>query len=311
MKYLLMLAILAIGPTGGRAAPADDKAEKQMMEDWATGETVCSCLLGKCAVFRGALLTDSPRSGSLVEVSVGEGMHGMPQGGRPVSVPYSSEINPKEPVESPGYAWRGAALEKNAPLTVVLALSRVGPVPAGSPLLVTGDERTSGVIRDLTREADRLEASPQSISDSVASLSRRVNPALAGFLYHYLLYRVSSQQLDLASSLLGRMIGNPGVPRSKWQWLAGVIVSCDVSLSDQGRASEIGRFVELSQDADSTTAAAGLYALSRLAGFHPELMSYLTPAVISAVANSYRSLVSRGAIPHSSPLESALGIKGE
>jgi len=216
----------------------------------------------------------------------------------------------KAPTESPGYAWKGVSLAPDAPLTVILAVQRVGAVQAGSPVFVTSDEHKTEVVRSLSEKAVQLEHSPALISDLVASLPRETNLALAGYLF-ILTGHVALRNPELASSLFETMIGSPGVPPETWGEIAGFMVLDYYRLSESGKGAVVKRFTDLAQQSDSSAVRAGFRGLNKIASFDHSVSARIPPASLGGLVNAYRDLVKSGSLARNAPLETELGIKFE
>jgi len=211
-------------------------------------------------------------------------------------------------MESPGRAWNGVSLVRGVPLTVVLALERIGATKGGEAVLVTSDSRTSDLIRSLAFDAVRLERDPGEVSEAVASLSRDPRPGMAGFLYVYLTEREAIKNPALCTRLLGQMIGNPSVPPLTWNLYSAAIVLNFHRLSTSDRAAVIERFAELAQQADPRAAGSGLRGLAAISAFDDSVRSMIPAPALSKIAASYRSLVASGSFSPDESLERALGV---
>jgi hypothetical protein len=275
--------------------------------DYVLGQTVAECLISKCSIFRGPLLTDSPKSGQTVVVGVDEWMFG-PARETAVRVHYSSEIFPKAALDSPGYAWRGVSLVRGTPLTVILALEQIRATPPGNPMFVTSDNPTSDLIRSVAADVVRLGRDPAEVSEAVSSLSRDPRPSMAGALYVYLTEQVGLGNPALSTRLLGQMIGSPSVPPQTWNLYSGAIVVNFHNLSVGERAVVIERFAELSQHPDARAAAAALYGLAAISEFDGSVGSMIPATAFRKVIASYQSVVASGAFSRNESLERALGI---
>ncbi len=305
MKFLLSLIFIA-GSVHMFYLVA--QVRSHLDEDYGVGLAVGRCLVAKCKVFRGFLATDSPKSGTPVTVKVQEELFGMSHQTAIVSVPYSTEILPKAPSESPGYVWEKVRLSKNAPLTIVLATERVGHVEPGAAVFVTSDERTAEEIRSLTDVAKRLAVSPDSISEVVASLASIINPTLAGYVHMYLVHFETRRNPDRGSALLVELVGSPSIPSGSWESVAVDAQANYYRSSLAGRATVVGRFAEIAQNSDVRAASAALRGLERIANDDQSVRSLLPPAALSGLGDSYRALVTKGSIQRIRTLESEFGI---
>src|SRR5208337_3441574 len=150
-----------------------EQAQSRQVQDYVFGRTVGECLVSKCAVFTGRLLTSSPRSGEPVAVQVDVVLWGQTHhAGNVVQLPYEAAGDvSKAPESDLARAWQGVSLVRNSPVTVVLAPERIGTVSAGTPAVVTDSARESEAIRILAEQARQLETSPASISGAVSNLA--------------------------------------------------------------------------------------------------------------------------------------------
>jgi hypothetical protein len=272
------------------------------------GEQVGQCLVAKCQVFRGRLLTTSPKSGTSVTIRVEEMWFGPDSGAEEIVVPYSAELPLREAPVMPGTAWMRVDVSGNSPLTVVLAGEKIFAVKPGEPVRVTSDNTESNIIHSLTEEARLLERSPGTVSEAVASVSAGGDPALAGYL-SAVVWRVMIKDPDLGSALYQKLLGSPSAPPEAWNEIAGQIGLNYHRLSGSGKSAVIRRFTELAQESDARAAKVGFNYLARLANSHSEVPTLIPPAALTGLSNSYRSLVQGGGLQRNQQLESQLGIK--
>ncbi len=303
MRYSLVLFCMTLSSVNSQGL--SDAAR-----DYGLGRTVGECLISGCQVFRGFLLTESPAPGEPAKVEVTEQLFGPPLKADIVGVPFADPNDVRKSGTSPNRAWRGgAALSRNAPLTVVLALERIGDVKPGDPVRVVSDGRRSAIIRSFSLEAARLDASPESIADSVASLSREPNPALSGYLFARLTRLETVRRPELECTFLMQMIANPGVPSEAWSDIAEQLVLNYHRLSPGGRLGVVRRFAELGQSHNIRTAVLGFNGLARIGSFDGSLRALLGPAVVGGLTDSYRMLVRKGDMPRNRDLEDGLKIR--
>jgi hypothetical protein len=237
MKSLAVFALL-VWSTGVSAYAQP----RESIEGYSLGRRVGECLVVKCQIFTGWLATETPKSGEPVMVRLDKQLYGDQIHAELVPVPYANPKAVLREARSPNQAWENVVFGSNAPVAVVMAGERIRIIPQGDPVVVTSSQREVEIIRSLVAEAIRLQASPESISDSVASLSRASNPALAGFLHVHLLRVETVNTPEFGATLLGRMIGNPGVPSGTWEEIANYMVLDYTLLSPSGRAAMVQRF---------------------------------------------------------------------
>jgi len=211
---------------------------------------------------------------------------------------------------SPNRAWLGARnLSKNTPLTVLMARERRGDVLPGAPFLVTPNERRAPIIRSLTEAAIRLEASPAAVADEVASLERKSDSALAGYLLSYLEHREAIHNPALASTLLTQMVGSPSVPPQVWDEITQDARAEFYRLNAHDRASLANRFSELARNSDMRIAVPAFHALGRISPIGDGIKGYLAPSTRDNLEKVYNEILTHGVIARSPVLEVALGFK--
>jgi hypothetical protein len=311
MKLIALLLIshgLSVMPLAS-AAPV----ESQAAGDYSLGVGVGYCVVAKCQVLRGFLLTDSPKSGEPVTIRVDRVFFGPPMKLGNMTIPYEDldHARGQDSGALLAQAWMKVRMLRNTPVTVALGLARGFGVRPGEPVVVTSDEREAEIIRSLAEEASRLEGSADLISADVASLSSGPNPALAGYLFVNLVFSNPSMQRDLRSSLLSQMLGDPSVPGERLQEIVGWLQSGYPSLSPTGRSALVRRLVELGQQSNVDAAAAGYYGLEQIAKWDDSVTTLVSPAALDGLRDAYRAMVSKGRIPRNPQLETVLGIKPE
>lgn len=299
---LSVMPLATAGPVAGQAAG-----------DYSLGAGVGYCVVAKCQVFQGLLLTDPPKSGEPVTVRVTRVLFGPPITLENVRVPYEDfdHAHGGDGGGALAAAWMKVKMLGNTPVTVVLGLERGFAVLPGEPVVVTSDERDSETIRSVAEEASRLEDSPDLISTDVASLSRSPNPALAGYLFVSLVFSNPSMQRDLRSSLLSQVLVSPSVPDERLQEIVGWLQSGYPSLSPTGRSALVRRLVDLGQQSNAEAAKAAYYGLVQIAKWDDTVATLVSPAALGGLRSAYRTMVSKGRIPRNPELETALGIKLE
>jgi hypothetical protein len=309
VKLLLSLMILT---SGVRPFALFAQVRSETARDYGWGRMVGDCLVSKCQIFRGFLLTESLKSGEFASVRVAEQLVGPPIGTETVEVPYGDPNDVRMSGVSPNRAWRGGVtFSRNAPVMVALALEDNPYAKAGQPMLVTSDEHCSAIIRTLVADAAHLETVPDGISSTVASLARDPNPALAGYLYAHLTRREIVDKPELECALLLQMVGSPSVPPEAWTEIALEARTQYHRLSTTGKTTLGRRFLQLCQDPDKRIAAASFKALAGMGSFDDPAWQSIEPSSIQKFTTVYRALVMKGAIPRNQPLEAGLGIKYE
>jgi hypothetical protein len=295
VQIALLGAILA-----GRSLAAATDTRSQAVKDFNLGDEAGSCLVVKCKVFRGVIPAGVPKSGAPVAVSVQEWLFGDPGPTQTVLVPYDDRE----------FAWQHAGTPTNQTATVLLALESGLGTTAGEPVLVTFDEREADLIRAVTDEALRLKGHPEFIAADVASLSSSSNPAVAGYMLHFVMLSRDITQRGLAAELLMKMLGNRGVPAERWDTIPFFLNLYSGSLSPEGRTSMVQRYADLARQEDENAARAGFMGL-RFPAADPDgtLRSLIPPEALDGLAPRYRALVQKKTIDRSAPLEALLGIE--
>jgi hypothetical protein len=288
------------------------QAPSQAAHDYDMGMAIGLCMSAKCQVFHGFLSTNAPQSGESVSVRVDQWWSGPHSATETISVPY--EESPARcsgdggcPVAS---AWMNVKASPNGPLVVVLGLEKgFGTLP-GIPVFVTSDEREAEIIRLVTKEAARLDGSPELISEAVASLSRVPNPALAGYMYARLKFSKMSVEGDRWADLFWQLIENPSVPPDRWGEIAVWLVSCYDTLSSAGRTLLVSRLRDLGQQEDALPATIGVAGLAEIASHDASVEIGIPPATLVRLRSSYAALVSKGSIySNLGPLKALLGVR--
>jgi len=308
MKSLLW-TILAIAAPATGAQVVDNSirtaAETQQLREYILGQTVARCLVAKCSVFTGYLLTDSPQSSGPVAVQVQERLFASG-----ASIPDIARVAYADPLQSfkgraaqIAQAWDGITLHRNALVTVVSTQED------GMPVLVSSTQHDVEIIRSLAWEAMRLQRSPEAIRDAVASLSHDRNPAMAALLVTHLEKIDTIDHPDDSAMLLSQLMGSESVPADAWEDIVDHMVLDYDRLTAESRASVVGRLVDLGRSTDSRFASPGIRGLSKIGGSDSSIWTLVPPDALSRIVQNYRNLVGTGAMPRNHSLESALGIQ--
>ena len=279
---------------------------------YALGRVIGHCIVTRCQIVRGTLRTDTPIPGRPVLVHLEEQIAGPPVSGDTMELPY---VDPREHLKSIDYlheAWGiggGVQFLYGAPVLAVVALAPESANTAANyhgPLIVTSNQDILETTRSLTQAAARLEAFPDGISDAVASLSRKVDRSLAGFLFSYLTERVTVKNPDLETALLGQMIGSPSVTPLVFNEIVAHIGLNYYRSSPSARAAIVRRFVDLADGRDDKAAEAGLRGLGQISHFRNEIMPMLPPATAARISSTYRRLLQSRRMPRDPELEKLL-----
>lgn len=264
MKLPALIALLSTA-LAAQPTPADKDRHAQELRDFGLGARAGSCLVVKCQVFRGVMLTDSPRSGEPVAIRVTEWLFGDRSTNDTVLVPYDTnlaEFGRGGTVR----AWWRAHMSPREPITVLMAQESGFDVHAGEPALITFGEREADLIRSVTDEALRLKRTPELLSADVTSVSSRSSPALAGYLLRYVIFSKDTRPLGLSAQLLLQMLGSPAIPAERWSLIPLHLIAYSGSLPPEQRPAVVLRFVELAGQEDDNAARAGFLGLGIIAG---------------------------------------------
>ena len=308
----LLIAAIGIGVTlqaPVAAAPAAD----QIAKDYGLGVSLGYCITAGCQVFRGYILTDSPTAGDPIIIHPEEGRFGMPVASEAVAVPYEDFGHSRggDGGGSLPLAWANVKIAKNVGVTVVLGLKQAFGVRAGDPVIVTSDDRESGIIRSLAQEATRFATSPESLVDATGSLSSTPNAPLAGLLFAFFTVGKMPLRGDVTFSLLSQLLGNPSVPSGAADLIAAFMASHYPALPPDLKVLMVRRFAELGQQPDKELAVAALRALADVLSFDASARSSVPPMALAELERSYRTMVSEKRMPRNALLEGVFGAKRE
>ena len=301
-KGVIVASSLAVLSLHGQVSTSEQR-------DFGLGRRIGECLVAKCKVIEGFLLTEFPTPGEPVAVRIDRVLFGPASEQGIVQLPYEEPNNPRTSSHSPQRAWRGVMFSRNAPVTVAIALEQYADVKAGSPFLVVSSDRSSEVLRYLTATAARLELHPCGVSDLVASLSRKPDLGLAGYLYVYLADSVALRNPELAATLLAQMIGSPSTPPQVWEEMAAYTRREYYRLPPSGRSAMVKRFAELGQHADVRAAVAAFRSLDRIGSFDNSVWAMVPRDALKGLGSRYRTAVETGKMPRNQSLEKELGVK--
>jgi len=278
---------------------------------WAVGE----CLVAKCQIFRGSIAEAPLPGGATIRVRVDESIYGSQADGQTVSVPYrNSAPTNKDGVHDVADVWRNFVPSQNAPIAVVRLTERFLDIPAYNPVIVTADERKITMIRALANDAERLEDHPDAIVHLVASVSDS-DPALAGYLDAYLLFRTELKQPDLTTELRIRMLGSPSLPQSRKclsaRRMAGIygrLSSTERSAVVQALTEFMQRYLTLKNETDAPLALAAYAGLVTTWAKEPSKNGSPDPSELNALAAAYINGVRAGTFGRTQLLETELRI---
>jgi hypothetical protein len=293
----------------GMAEPQKQpKPQSHESEDYELGSALGSCLAVKCQVFRGAILSDSPKSGEPIMISVEEGLIGVPGDTKTISIPFEIAHGAGDNGSLINAVWARAKISKSSAVTVVLALEKVSGFP-GLQALVTSGERDTGIIRTLVAEEQRLQDSPDQVYSLLASLSGTPNPAMAGFLRPHVtgsrklsIEQKSSLFLELFPSLKGDDLG----------FFSSLVVSYNYPhLPPSSQVAMIQRLAELAQQPDPELSMAALRGLIQIGKYDHSALMTIPAASLAGLESLYRASVQKKSIPREPSFEAELGTKAQ
>ena len=285
-------------------------ASDQALSDFGLGSGIGLCLSTKCDVFSGPILTDSPKSGEPIFVSVEDALVGIWDNTKIVAVPFETPRNGDG--NEIGSAWRGAETSKNSPVTVVIARESVWPFRPGLPVIVTSSQHDVEIIRSLTAKAQELRSSPERIWSIVASLHGNSNPSLTGFALGFIRgavanrgpysrAQVASLHLDLLRSV--RTL-DPRIISSVFGALFPIRLTTFYPDSTAATQIEmVQTLVEYAQSKDPYVARDALSELSVIADTDKSFQTVIPPSSISGLQKAYRESVDKGRTQPSAALE--------
>jgi hypothetical protein len=305
----ILIAIVAVAAQAALAA----SPPSQSALDFMLGELIGKCLIVRCQVFRGSVLTDAPKSGEAITLRVEEPLFGVEPGTSTLEIPYQPEVSIYSLRAGHGVPWAGVTVSHNSEFTVVLAGS--GPrVPnsymgfrPNSVVFVAAGGRSEAIVRLLAMEAEKIEDSPAGIVDAVASLAGEPRPALSGYLTVYLDIRETAVDPDLECVLLSRMVGSPSLPNESLGFVLAPLVANYFRLAVSTRSEVVQRLASFGQGAGGEPAAALFNALGRIAEFDHSVAGMIGPLALDALTENYRALIKRGKIPANRSFETELG----
>jgi hypothetical protein len=308
MKLVAAIASLATVLAAQPPATVEGRHARDLA-DFDLGTMAGSCLVVRCEIFRGIMLTELPRSGEAVAVKVTEHLFGEPRANETELVPYDDR-EVKSGIGGTARAWGRVHVSPRDPVTVLMAQESGPGVYAGQPALVTFDERETNLIRLVSDEALRLRRAPEIISGEVGALSPNSNPALAGYLMCYVMFSSNMPRRGLAAELLLQMIGSPGIPSERWVGIPQLLIAYSAGSPPEQRAAVIQRFAELAAQENENAARAGFAGLRMIAGQADNpLRSLIAPSMLGVLGARYRSLVGKRIVDRSEPLDALLGFK--
>jgi hypothetical protein len=321
MKQITMRAFFGIVFTSACAFSSVDAAPKtptQAEQDYVVGSLVSQCMVAKCQIFRGFILTDFPHPGTPEVVRVQEWLYGT-SAKETVEVPYEDDSaghSTKDGIYRLADTWRRVSAAQNTSVTVVQKLDNLLG-RAGEPTLITSDDRQVRLIRSLIEGEHYFKGSPDAIKQAVESLAQTPNPALAGFLDLYITFHLNPSSPDLAAQLRFEMIGSDSLPRVVFFSIAGALSGNYSGLSKSGKATLVQNLNRLvnrfaaSQNPkpiDASAALAGAYALQGIVKFDHEVASITDPSVRVALAKAYVGLVRNREMGRMDTLEAELAV---
>lgn len=291
------------------AVAANSQPPRTVEQDYRLGGAIGSCLVVKCQVFSGYILSDSPKSGEAVLVQAQEVLQGGPLASETVSLSWELRHTNGEPFGAPLDAWRNVRMSRGTPVMVLIALERGFGVTPGEPVLVTDTQREMEVIRGLVEKARAFESSPSAITAAVASLNHTPDPALAAYLYTFVLTSKAFTDQELHTQVLSQLVGCSSVPSDRWAELARWSILGYYALSPSAREAVVRRFTHLAQQTNVQAAAASFAGLAKIATIDDTMRTFLSPAALTGLANAYGDLQKTKKLSRLPALEIALGLE--
>jgi hypothetical protein len=132
MKLPALIALLSTSLTAQPMATARDR-RNQELQDFDLGTLAGACLVVRCQVFRGTMLTDSPRSGEPVAIRVTEWLFGERSTNDTVLVPYEDMKASQDKLGGTGMTWWRAHTSPREPITVLMARNLASAYTRESP----------------------------------------------------------------------------------------------------------------------------------------------------------------------------------
>ena len=277
--------------------------------DFGLGENVGQCLLVRCEVFRGYLLSTERKHGTPLEIRIAEPMMGDHTVDQIAQIPYSEEINLKSPFTT-GRVWRGVNLSVNSELTIVRPMVQLLWIPPGYPMYVTSDRRNSDLIRAITRESILLDSSADAISNRVLLLRAQPDPAVAGLIYAYLAHREFIAKPELMATLLLQMIGTASVPQTVRSEMERMILADYFRLKSNEKAEVVRGFAGFGEMADRKLSVLGFDGLFRIAKSDSSSDLALGEEIKARLAVAYRANVEEGLMQRDQVFEKKAGVPG-
>jgi hypothetical protein len=306
MKTLFLVIAAISGTISAQIANSQPRSprETEQARQFALGDTVGRCIVAKCSIFTGYLLSDAPQPGEPIAVQVNERLF---VGGDPIPdtarVAYADPLEAaKGPAREIAQAWEGVELQRNTLITVVLD-------EAGAPVLVTSAPRDADLVRSIASEALRLQQSPGAMGDLVASLSQADDPAMAAFAVVHLERIETTHDPDTSVTLLSQLLGSRNVPPEASEDIVDHAVLDYDRLTGGSQATLVSRLAELGKSADLRFASPGIRGLSKIGASDNSMWALVPNDARAGIAQNYRQLVTTGAMTRNPALESALGIQ--
>jgi hypothetical protein len=286
---------------GGRSAACSPD-----VLDFALGQVVANALGSGCEVFSGELLTGAPPPGKPARVLVNRPIVGTRRAGETVAIPYSTAgTSPGSPVMVLR-AWDHVRFSPGARVMVLLVRHPIGTLLPSDPILVTSRQREFKIILSLIQWAGRLERTPEHMDAAVSAAMAAPDPALGGFLCGRIWHHESVRDPDLASRLLGRVLGQPAVPAEAWREIAQDLALSYALVSGSSQTSVFNRFLELAEVPDTRANEAAFHGIGKIASYTK--LPQISPDLVSLLAKTYSRLVD-GGMPPEPYLEGELLLK--
>lgn len=309
MKPTFILSLLAFSAvTNAAEEPVSRQGSTQMDQDFDLGLQLQSCLASKCQIFKGHIVTDGPKHGQPISIHVEDILFGPQASSATIAVPYESEVLP----DAFGISalWRDVKTEKGTPVTVALVLepSVFTVQTAGQATVVTSTEQTAQKIEMFLRE-NRVTLQGSALAGPVASLSKTVDPILAGYLVgriNFLMTWKWPSSQESKTELFAQIIGSPSVPPSYARLLCEDLAKTYSAQPPSMQTRILSRFVELTHSQEPLVVSGGVAGISRVLELDSAALHLLSPALVAGFRRTYQEQVAKGALPRDEAIERGL-----
>ncbi|MBL8234347.1 MAG: hypothetical protein JNL98_37970 [Bryobacterales bacterium] len=294
------------------AAQAPNSANIASLErGFELGSKIGNCIVARCQIFLGTIIDEPSTRGDSVAVRVSEWVLKGTGGDELVRVPYEDHQGQSggDGGGSAAAAWQYLEPRRGGIVTVAVGTENGWGVRSGVPVLVTSSDQEGKTIRDLVDVSRRLSESPELLIESCASLSRRPDPALAGYLFVHLTRGRPQGDRERSTMLLFQMLTSPSVPQRALDSVVFWLILKYNGLPPSGRASLVSKFAALSYHQNPQTASLAIEAIRRFASTDSSFAAKLPRNVLEEVRTAYRATIQRGVVGPDKLLETQFEVK--